>query len=325
MIAKGNVSKEVINLDNLTDYEIANFYLGIKKIPCLMHSPLRKDNKPSFALYSPEGTKINYKDFSTGEGGHLFTLLSKLWKCSVYEVLVKITNDLGPKMYIKTIGLDKAHPLPSSSITELKCSIREWRDYDIEYWNSYGISKEWLIFANIFPISYKFIVKNNQTIAFKADKYAYAFVEQKEGRVTLKIYQPFNTLGYKWSTNHGKSVISLWTKLPNKGDKVCICSSVKDALCLWANTGIPSVAVQGEGYPISITVQTILKQRFQHIYILFDNDEPGLKDAEKLSKNTGFTNIILPQFERGKDISDYYKYLNNRILFKNNLQKLFDE
>jgi hypothetical protein len=38
-----------------------------------------------------------------------------------------------------------------------------------------------------------------------------------------------------------------------------------------------------------------------------DNDEPGLKDAQKLSEETGFTNIVLPQFDEGKDISDLFK------------------
>ena len=28
---------------------------------------------------------------------------------------------------------------------------------------------------------------------------------------------------------------------------------MKDALCLWANTGIPAIAIQGEGYGISDT------------------------------------------------------------------------
>ena len=38
-----------------------------------------------------------------------------------------------------------------------------------------------------------------------------------------------------------------------------------------------------------------------------DNDEPGIKDAKKLSDETGFTNITLPAFEGGKDISDLMK------------------
>ena len=54
-----------------------------------------------------------------------------------------------------------------------------------------------------------------------------------------------------------------------------------------------------------------------------DNDEPGVKDSLILAEKTGFTNIILPKFENGKDISDYYKVLNNKEKFKQTILNLF--
>ena len=147
-----------------------------------------------------------------------------------------------------------------------------------------------------------------------------------------KIYQPFNKNGYKWSNRHDRSVISLWTKVPLQGDRICICSSLKDALCLWANTDIPALAVQGEGYGISDTAINELKRRFKKIYICLDNDIPGIKDAEKLALKTGFTNVVLPYFDGGKDISDAYKSLGkakwvNLIapLFKDTKEEYFDD
>ena len=190
---------------------------------------------------------------------------------------------------------------------DLQCKVREWRDYDIAYWASYGISLEWLKYADIYPISHKIVIREGQRYVFGADKYAYAYVERKEGKVTLKIYQPYNKGGYKWSNRHDRSVISLWTKVPEYGDKICICSSMKDALCLWANTGIPALATQGESYGMSNTAISELKRRYSRIYILLDNDEAGLQDAVKLSESTGFTNVVLPKFEGGKDVSDLMK------------------
>ena len=158
-----------------------------------------------------------------------------------------------------------------------------------------------------FPNRSPFCINLTKKYIFGAEKYAYAFVERKEGKVTLKIYQPFAEPRNKWSNKHDKSVISLWTKIPKKGEKVVICSSLKDALCFWANTGIPALAVQGEGYPISNTAISELKSRFSHVFILFDNDATGLDDGWKLSAETGFTNLVLPPFEGGKDVSDLYK------------------
>ena len=108
-----------------------------------------------------------------------------------------------------------------------------------------------------------------------------------------------------------------------KGDKICICSSLKDALCLWANTGIPSLAIQGEGYRMSDTAINELKKRFNRIYICLDNDEAGLKDAVQLASKTGFINVVLPQFKGGKDISDLYKVLGNKEQFKQTILSLF--
>ena len=65
--------------------------------------------------------------------------------------------------------------------------------------------------------------------------------------------------------------------------------------------------MQSETTGLSKTAQEVLKQRYKNIYICFDNDTPGIMDANELAFNTGFTNIQLPQFEGGKDISDMYK------------------
>ena len=118
-------------------------------------------------------------------------------------------------------------------------------------------------------------------------------------------------------------MISLWTKVPEYGDKICICSSLKDALCLWANTGIPALAIQGEGYSISNTAVSELKRRYKEIYILLDNDDAGLQDAVKLSESTGFTNIVLPKKYGEKDLSDLYHSLQDKERFKSIILGLF--
>lgn len=298
---------------HLSQAEILTRYLDISKIPCVIPSPLRRDSNPSFGIYSRDGVKVYWTDFATKEKGNLYDLLMKMWHCDFKEAISRLAKDLGinnnNNLY-NPMNISKSFKSPkvySNISVDLKCKVREWRDYDIEYWASYGVPLKWLKYAEVFPISHKIIVKHNKNYVLKADKYAYAFVERKEGKITLKIYQPFNKHGYKWSNKHDRSVISLWTKIPEYGDKLIICSSLKDALCLWANIGIPAIAVQGEGYGISDTALSELRRRFREVYILFDNDRAGLEDGKSLSAKTGFKNIILPQFEGGKDISDLFK------------------
>lgn len=316
-------------LSKTTELDILNYYFHVNKLPVVIHSPLRHDAKPSFGLYTLNGSKVYYVDLSTRDRGGLFDLLMKYWGESYSSVLNRVWEDLpniqSANVRVNQVNSERTICNFKQRDIDLQCKVREWRDYDLEYWKSYGISLEWLKYADIYPISHKIVVKNGNRYVFGADKYAYAYVERKEGKVTLKIYQPFNKNGYKWSNRHDRSVISLWTKVPEYGDRICICSSMKDALCLWANTGIPAIAIQGEGYGMSNTAISALKRRYKHIYILLDNDEAGLKDGEKLSESTGFTNLVLPPFEGGKDISDLFKSLQDPERFRAIVLSLFKE
>ena len=316
---KSSVSLDDI-LSKVTEADILSYYLGVTEVPCIINSPLRQDRRPSFGLYSSDGIRIFYIDLATKDSGGLFDLLGKMWNCGFKEVLSKINEDIS-----KFCGGASIHSYTPCAVrstssynkdTDLQCKVRDWRSYDIEYWASYGITLEWLKYAEVYPISHKIVIKDGHRYVFGADKYAYAYVEHKEGKVTLKIYQPFNKAGYKWSNKHDKSVISLWTKVPEYGDKICICSSLKDALCLMANANIPSLSIQGEGYNMSNTAISELKRRYKEIYILLDNDEAGLKDGLSLSESTGFTNVVLPKFEGGKDISDAFKILGKEKWLK---------
>ena len=328
-----SAGKDSISFEEVTskvkDADLAAYYLGITEIPCFIHSPLRKDERPSFGLYSKDGKKIYWTDLATREGGGIYALLSLIWHCSYTEVLTRIHRDMdkftnGTKVNTYTpcaIRDINSH----KSTKDLQCKVREWRQYDIDYWESYGVPLEWLKYAEVYPISHKIVVSNGKRYIYGADKLAYAFVERKENKVTLKIYQPLNKQERKWSNKHDKSVISLWTKIPKTGDKVVICSSLKDALCLWANTGIPALALQGEGYGMSNTAISELRRRFTNVYILFDNDKTGLLDGEKLSKETGFKNVVLPQFEDGKDVSDLYKSVGKQKFIETILSLFKDD
>ena len=329
MISSGESSVSLEDIYRVTtEAEITHYYLGISRIPCKINSPLRLDRSPSFGLFSPNGSRITWIDFSSGERGGIFDLLGKMWNTNFKETLARIYKD-----FSKFKGTAKIEPTGHAPMTPhistgnndviMECKVREWRKHDIEYWGSYGISLEWLKYANVHPISHKIIIKKGQRYVFGADKYAYAYAEFKNGKTTLKIYQPYNKQGFKWSNKHDRSVISLWTKVPPTGDRVCICSSLKDALCLWSNTGIPALAIQGEGYTISDTAVSELKRRFKNVYILLDNDEAGLKDAKILASKTGFTNIVLPNINGAKDVSDLYLSLQDKEKFQKIMIGLF--
>lgn len=294
-----------------------------------MCSPLRQDKHPSFSIYMSNGGHIYYKDHATGERGGLLDLLCNYWNCTFNQVLDKLCTILigNGEITIKPKQIKTLTRKEADQLSKVQVVVRPWRDYDYEYWASYGVEKQWLKYAEIYPISHKIITKKDPETGksvkhiFSSDKYAYCFVERKEGNLSLKIYQPFNKKGFKWCSKMDGSTIGLWTKIPEYGDRVVICSSMKDALCLSCQCHIPTLCLQGEGYNISETACKELKRRYKRVFICFDTDTPGRKDAEKLSRETGFTNIV-PDLGSEKDLSDYFKSLENKEDFKQ-LEKLF--
>lgn len=309
-------------LARTTEFGILYHYFNVSELPTVIHSPLRQDSRPSFGLYTLDGKRVHYTDLATKDRGGLFDLLMKYWGESYKGMLNHLWKDLpnfsNANVQFNSMKSERSYQYQSlkSRNIDLQCKVREWRDYDIEYWASYGISLEWLKYADIYPISHKIVIRDGQRYVFGADKYAYAYVERKEGKVTLKIYQPYNKGGYKWSNRHDRSVISLWTKVPEYGDRICICSSMKDALCLWANTGIPALAIQGEGYGMSDTAIGELKRRYKEVFIALDGDKAGVEDSIKLQKDTAFKIIDCPLIDKAKDWSDIYHFYGKEALLK---------
>lgn len=317
MISTGykSVSKQEV-LSKVSESQILAHYFGIYEVDALINSPLREDKNASMGIYSPNGKDINFIDFGTSERGSIFTLLHKIWKVDYHEVYSRILKDVQSNQIsaIKTCKV-VSHEVRKKA-SSLDVTVRKWKDYDLEWWGQYGITQKWLDYAEVYPISHIHITKDGKKNTFPADKYAYVYIERKEGKITKKIYQPLNTKGYKWCQDNDKSVLGLWTKIPAKGKIVCICSSVKDALTLICNCNIPAICMQGEGYDVSNTAINQLKARFDKVIVCLDNDSPGLIDAEKLCKDTGFINMELPQFENGKDLADYRKLYGKEAFVK---------
>ena len=291
-------------LNKVSEVDILNHYLGISTLPILINSPFRQDKNPSVSVFINNNNNIIFKDFGTHKSYNIWSFLEELWGCSHEEVLLKLYNDLNK---IKSIsGMLKIHTarkyVHNSSV--LNVTIREWEEHDFKYWNSYGISYKWLKFGRIYPISQIFINNNR----FPAEKYAYVYVEKKDGIISMKVYQPFSNK-MKWLSKHDSSVWDLWDRLPERGKHLIITSSRKDALCIWENTGVPSISLQGEGYIPKPHVVQQLKNRFTNVYVLYDNDfdsdiNNGRVFGKTLADKFNLKQIEIPEEWKSKDVSD---------------------
>lgn len=316
MIARGSDSTSIEKVNDLySDFDIAHKYLGITCVPEVINSPLRQDNNPSLGLFINNRTNsLWFKDFGSGEKGSLYDLLARMWNVSKDKVYERILEDMPASALIRKRGVK----VYRKSAGKVEVRVREWRDYDIAYWDSYGISLPWLKFGEIYPISHIILTKNRHSYPIPAEKYAYVYVERKDGIVSFKIYQPYSK-EYKWMSKHDSSVWDLWTKIPEKGDKLIITSSRKDALAIWSNTGIPALSLQGEGYIPKEHVVQQLKDRYNKVYVLYDNDfqseeNHGRMYGKMIAERFNVTQIEIPEKWESKDPSDLVKNHGREVL-----------
>ena len=139
----------------------------INCIPCKISSPFRSDSNPSFSIYLDDNKHIRFKDFGDPEcRGGLLDLLCRKWKCSFCQVFDKILEVMrkqeGSDVTIKPKHVRLMTRKESSELTKIQVAVRSWRQYDLDYWQSYGITKPWLKHAEIYPISHKVVTKKDK-------------------------------------------------------------------------------------------------------------------------------------------------------------------
>jgi len=302
------ITKEDI-LKHVTQEEIFSFYMGedIKHLG-VFHSPLREDNIPSFALYFHKHNRntLMFKDFATQDCGDFVVLVMRIFNLNYNQALKKIATDFNlgnfdiqaqsnTITYTRLVQKDKI---------KLGIKIRPWQARDKHYWTSFGISKKTLEKFNVFPITHIFY---NDT-AVKSHEYAYAYVEEKDGLMSYKIYQPLEVKLKKWINNADYSVHQGYRQLPDKGDILIITKSLKDVMSIHDCLNISAIGLQSESVMMKESVMDEYKQRFSKVICLFDNDEAGKKLTANFSNKYSIPYLFVPEEPGITDFSDLVKH-----------------
>lgn len=295
-------------LKHITQEEIFSFYMG-EDITSLgvFHSPLREDNIPSFALYFHRHHRniLMFKDFATNDSGDFVVLVMKLFNIDYPTSLKKIASDL--KLANFNIDLAKQTVnytrIVNKENVKLGIKTRPWLVKDKNYWSSFGIKKSTLNKFNVYPVDYIFY---NDT-AVKAAEYAYAYVELKDGKVSYKIYQPFESKLKKWINNANYSVHQGYTQLPDKGELLIITKSLKDVMSIHDCLNISAIGLQSESVMMKDSVMEEYKSRFSKVICLFDNDNAGKKLSENFTNNYNIPHFFVPELPGVTDFSDLVK------------------
>ena len=291
-------------------------------------NPLRDDRNPTCHFYTTDNGRLLFMDRAAKElSGSCFDMIKVKYRVTFYEACriiarhFKLPLDSGylegyepdlTRNKIKSYYVIPALNRNEKKETEIKIVIKDYSIRDLNWWKRYGITKSILKRYRVYPIEACWIRKDNNSFLYHVYTYGdpmYAYIVNKHNKPPkIKIYRPLASSKNKWRTNCNVEDLQGYTQLPKKGNSLIITSSLKDVMSL-KSLGYIAVAPNNEGSIIPDYLIEDSNNRFENIFILYDNDEAGIKTSVKMSELINATNIILPS-NLPKDPSDIIK--NNK-------------
>ena len=263
-----------------------------------------KDKVPSMFIYCTGGY-YKFKDFSSGFQGDALELVKALFNLSSRgHAANKIINDYQEYLLhndVPAVVEFKFH----DKFKVVDYEMRHWNTQDSKFWTSFKIGSSLLAKYNVVPLSFFTMEKkeeNGSMLSYKFSK-AYTYGYFREDGELYKIYMPKVTeKKFIKVQNYVQGI----DQLKYEAKYLVITSSLKDLMC-FNKLGIGNVeciAPDSENTMIGESVMGKLSKQYSKIIVLFDNDEPGIKAAQRYKDKYGYDYVIL---DMSKDLSDSVK------------------
>lgn len=318
MLTVNKTEQEIYN--ELSQESIMEYYLGITPGQGLFTNPFRKDTNPGCSFWrNPETGTLYFKDWATGRAYNCISIIMERFNLIYSRALKKLNMDM--ENIKNQFPIESASYVTSKNVLIQAEAKKKFDTWDLQYWNTYGITQELLDKYNVSPI--KFVYKDKELI-WRGTKsnpiYCYYFPESHK----IKLYRPLNPVKqYKWLSSCNASDVhgyEHYIKGKPKHKVLFITSSNKDAMVI-NSFGFPCIAPQAETVIIEQEVMEKLLRYYKYIYILMDADPAGWKINSKYKElYPNVFSITIPLHASTKDISDfrkrYGKYKTYKLLKK---------
>jgi DNA primase len=255
------------------------------------------ERTPSFCIYVRDNV-YRFKDFSTGMGGSAIDLVQYLFNFTLNQAAQKVICDYNEYVLTGKLNNDLREFKKQAKYQVRDYTKRGWTKQDADFWTQFRIDSDTLNNYNVIPLeSYSMVKEDNsdKIVITGPNLYGYTRID---GTI-YKVYQPKVTEHKFFKVkNYIQGTDQLKFNVPN----LVICSSLKDAMCLTKfgyNTEV--VAPDSENSLIPNGAMSMYKIKYKAICTLFDNDEAGIKAAEKYQEQYDIPGVILPM---SKDLSD---------------------
>ena len=260
-----------------------------------------KDKVPSMFVYR-NGDYYKFKDFSSGFQGDQIELVKCLFNYDTrFKAVNRILNDY--QEYLKYNAPAQRGPIQfhdKFKVTDFQ--MRHWNSQDSKFWMSFRISSSILEKYNVIPLEFFTMEKtevDGSIVSYRFLRpYVYGYFRQ-DGEL-YKIYMPkVPEKKFIKIQNYTQGI----DQLQYDSKYLLIVSSLKD-LMSFKKLGIGNVeciAPDSENTMIGESVINKLREKYSKIIVLFDNDEPGIKAAQRYQDKYNIPYVIL---EMSKDLSD---------------------
>ena len=309
-------------MHNLTLEEQVNVYLNIGIEPFTrVLSPLRVESRPSFSTYESDG-KILWKDFGSGDGGDLISLIMRLEGLDYNGAISFAKSALSGsgKKFSKPIS--KPLQVGREAFTE---DIT--KDFELNFWAERGICRQQLMEENVFSL--KMLMINDKFVATSTEnnpKFVYKYSED-----SWKIYSPYDQQN-KWLSHN---ILNPFEVGKTGFLDLVILSSKKDRM-VFENVGIPvsTISLHSESNfnPLIKELNTSLS-KYDRVFSFLDFDSTGLGAMNKIEQKSGgrikplkiSNDVVNFLVANGiKDVDDFYlKFGNDKL--KSFILKIFKE
>lgn len=270
-------------LEAVDEYSLYCFYTGIDdlKLNRVYPAPYRIDPLPSFVVFTTNrynDVEYLWKDHGKGEVGSIFNLIQKICGLrSKLEVFAKISDDFG-------LGYDLCPPgggkivlygHPREVDIKIRVATQPPTEAGLAYWKTFGIGQDLLERFCVNQIKWYWSYNGQQTPYLVPDPtFSYRMGQY------YQVYSPFAPKIDKFRNDLPENYFFGYLQLPPTGKKLIVDKSCKDVI-FCKRLGYDAVTGKSETTFIPERKMLELRDRFEEIYLMLDNDTAGKKMTER--------------------------------------------
>lgn len=323
---------------NLSD-KIVQYCIDTGELIC---SPIRDDVHPTCGFRYDNKGKLKFRDFAGYFWGDCFDIVAlimggiynKQYDISNREDFVKVLRHITFTFKDIFYGQEKDINLINEINTgivaikhkkpNIELVVRNWNEYDKEYWGKFGVPLQYLNINFIYPVEQYYInrkINPEPKYFYNANDpcYGYCLGQDRSGVYNIKLYFPNRNktvTRFITNCNHLEGIYNLDK---TDYDIIVITKSTKDRVSLGAailrinslyggvDKKVGVINIPHETYKLRQNEFDWLKGKLSDrgkIVSLMDNDSTGKHEAIWLRNNYQITPLLIPVIYGAKDFAE---------------------